>query len=419
MNVKRYLLILALLALAVPATAADHTLTSGTTTAWSSLSPAAGDNIYLNGGTLSLDGADASTYTCGSIKATASNGSTITAGEITLTNATSTISAGTLQSGSAALIKPVAGKTLTLNAVCVPTTASVYTVDATGGTVAFNGDPNLSVIEHTGAGMFRCTGGSHAINLTGTVSNIKCFLFINTGGTVNCSGGTLVGNGTSGGEIFYSNNAKSVTTINSTLYSKNIRDAFRFYAGTINWTGSHAISAGSACMVTFIGSGSTLNFHGLSLSVSGALVVNNGPGGTVTNGTGSMVLATSAAQIAGYRCSLPIVGPTLPTVDKVIAPTTYGYVNSLTGTASASVGTPPSMSMFSVEPFSIAAIGGAMSQLGINVAGGLLVMAGGCWMFSRFILPKLRRKKRKPKWTRDMFSGWGEITDTEQTKVLG
>jgi fibronectin-binding autotransporter adhesin len=75
--------------------------------------PGSTDNIYLNGHALNMDGANSSTYTCTSISAT-TNGSTPSAGTITLANAVSTITAS-ITAGTGTLLTVGTSKTLTIN----------------------------------------------------------------------------------------------------------------------------------------------------------------------------------------------------------------------------------------------------------------------------------------------------------------
>src|ERR1035437_1583164 len=74
--------------------------------------PGASDNIFLNGQTLTLDGGNDSTYTCGSISGT-TNGATASAGQVTSGNAKITI-AGNIVGGNDNMIS-LASKNLTIN----------------------------------------------------------------------------------------------------------------------------------------------------------------------------------------------------------------------------------------------------------------------------------------------------------------
>ena len=101
--------------------------------------PGATDNIYLNGHTLNLDGANASTYTCALIKAAQANGTTLTNSIVALGNAISTISANLFSGTTNSLITLAGNKTLTINGSLQAGTISVLNISAGSNTVAVNG----------------------------------------------------------------------------------------------------------------------------------------------------------------------------------------------------------------------------------------------------------------------------------------
>lgn len=103
--------------------------------------------------------------------------------------------------------------------------------------------------------------------------------------------------------------------------------------GNINWTGTYSVNSGQTAAALVLGG--SLNLSGLSLSNSGQVIfVQNG--GTLSQGGGVITQSLSTANCAGVAFTPVVTGPTLPTVDKVLSPTTYGYsATQLTGTASA------------------------------------------------------------------------------------
>jgi hypothetical protein len=159
-------------------------ITLGENALWSTCNggspPGVTDNIYLNGYTLTLDGANASTYTCATIKGRASNGTTHTAGNLILANATSTIVAS-LSAGTIYMVD-MAGKALTV-------TGNIY--GGSGGannpcikcssganSLAINGDIYGGSVAVNSRGVY-FSGGTVTFTVTGTV----------TGGSyTNCQG---------------------------------------------------------------------------------------------------------------------------------------------------------------------------------------------------------------------------------------
>lgn len=184
--------------------------------------PAAGDNIYLNGKNLTLDGADASTYTCALIKGCAANGTTAAAGIIVLANATSTINAN-ITAGTQVSLTVAADKTVTVNGT-VTGGASAYINGVTvsggnlvvtalvgGGTSAYGYGGRITsgvitVTNATGGGWYYCHG-LQVEGGTSTVANAKGGTHASacgvgsqaTSGTCTITGADLTGTGLSVG----------------------------------------------------------------------------------------------------------------------------------------------------------------------------------------------------------------------------
>jgi hypothetical protein len=169
--------------------------------------PGGGDNVYLNGHTLNLDGANSSTYTCALIKACQADGTTLTNSIITLANAISTITANLFSGTTNSLITLAGNKTLTINGSLQAGTISVLTISAGANTVAVNGTATggsaagaygISVGADTTFSVTNLTGGSFAgadgiivnsVNAVVTVTLLK-------GGSVFGAVGALVNQGT-------------------------------------------------------------------------------------------------------------------------------------------------------------------------------------------------------------------------------
>jgi len=155
--------------------------------------PGATDNIYLNGYSLTLDGALPATFTCANIKAVASDGTTPTAGTVVVNSGTTTI-VGNLYAGGAVLLSQTTGKHVVLtgnatggtgnNIHCVSVgTANFSCVNANGG----SGNGAAGVVAASTAASITISGistGGSGINSHG------CYASIGTWSVASAKGGT-------------------------------------------------------------------------------------------------------------------------------------------------------------------------------------------------------------------------------------
>jgi hypothetical protein len=258
-------------------------------TAWSAANPGATDNVYLNGFNLTLDGADASTYTCSLIKACASDGATATAGTIVASNATSTITAN-LMAGTVALLT-YTNKTMTVNGTATGGSGtSAHCVYQTGG---------ITTVTNAKGGSGGGSAGVAAYGNYNAASRFYCTSATGGDGTNSCHGVNLWGNMTS-----YITNATGGG--NATSWGANMS------IGTLYLTnayGSPTSAAGGLSQVngtvtiTNATGGGAANSYGASISV-GTLIVGVAKGGThaLAHGvsiTGNSVVTINAVDLSG------------------------------------------------------------------------------------------------------------------------
>jgi len=207
--------------------------------------PLSGDTISLNGYALTLDGSNASTYTCVSIAARVALGGAASAGTIVPANATSTIAAN-VSAGTVDLITltSAANRTLTINGTL------------TGGTATSK------------RGIYM-TSGTHTIAVTSIVGGTADSAY-----AMNLVDGTLT--------------ALTVTTATASANAP----AIATYIGT-NTTITNAVAAaqgavkmlGGTWNVTNATGGSAAGAHGVSIS-GGTCTVTKAKGGSVAGAYG-------------------------------------------------------------------------------------------------------------------------------------
>jgi hypothetical protein len=195
--------------------------------------PASIDNIYLNGYNLTLDGADAATYTCALIRACQSDGVTATSGTILLGAPTITCTiAANLRAGTVTLLIAATGKTVTVNGTVTGGTASsAYGIAAVTGTVIVTASVGGSY--STAYGLVCSNSGTATVGTaTGGTAATGCYGAYVSGGTltvttaqgatatpgagVYCYNGTLLVTNAIGGSVAGSNGVNTgggVTTI--------------------------------------------------------------------------------------------------------------------------------------------------------------------------------------------------------------
>ena len=276
--------------------------------------PGAGDTLYLNStAVLTLDGADASTYTCVAIKAATSAAPTTynQNGYIVLGNATSTIAAN-LFAGTADLISLTAAANRTYTCTGTMTGGSASNIRAmyvNGGThtLTFN---NMTAGSSTNCAALRIDSGTIALAISGTCTggtNAMGVWLVSGTITIATAIGAAVGGSMYNpiGAGVYSQATVTATVTTATGGSNNSPGLYVINAGTFTVTTAKGGTSIGAFGV-LVGYGPTCIINGVDLTGTGYPVGT--AGGTVKVAAGVPLRFSDAAGALKTFCPVPALG---------------------------------------------------------------------------------------------------------------
>lgn len=263
--------------------------------------PGSEDDIYLNGYALNLDtglGGGGNEFTCQSVRATQSDGTTPTAGTITMGKDPIVININ-LYAGTSAVMLTIAGETVTITgAVYGGTSTNCYAIRLNSG--------SLTTTSSISGGS---ASGAYGLYVAGGAADVGAI----AGGTYNLANGCTIAGGTLAAESSTGSATVGAYGIYQTGGGSTIGTALG--GGASGAHGIHAI-AGTVDITTAIG-GTVSNAFGLSNYSTTTSTVGTAKGGSAAGALGVMAydgtVTINATDLTGTAYPVGLEGATLKT----------------------------------------------------------------------------------------------------------